>query len=191
MKNLLILFILALGAVSVTAQSYTTTAGMRLGTEWGLTVKQRLAKRTTLEGILQSSLQREEFTLTVLAEQHYPLISRRLNVYAGAGLHKGWNTSQVEAPYDDPFGLSLITGIEFTLGRLNLSYDFKPAVNIYGGETGFYSQTAVSMRYVLVKGKVFNQKMKAKKKRQRQKAKDKRRSERADNGFDWKIWKKD
>ena len=93
MKNAIILFILSLSAVSLTAQSYTTSAGMRLGTEWGLTVQQRIAKKTTLEGILQSSLQREEFTLTVLAEQHYPLISRRLNVYAGAGLHKGWNNT--------------------------------------------------------------------------------------------------
>ena len=190
MKNLIILFSLILGTCVLSAQSYTTTAGMRLGTDWGLSVKQRVAKRATLEGILQSSLQREEFILTVLAEQHYPLISRRLNVYAGAGLHKGWNTSATEAEFQDPFGLSLITGIEFTLGRLNLSYDFKPAINLHGGENGFYSQTAISMRYVLVKGKVFNQKMKAKKKRQKQKARDQRRSDRGGSDAGWKVWKK-
>ena len=190
MKNLIILFILLTSCFSLSAQSYTTTAGMRLGTEWGLTVQQRVAKKTTVEGILQSSLQREEFTVTVLAEQHYPLISRRLNFYAGAGIHKGWSTAQDEVEYQDPFGLSLVTGMEFTLGRLNLSYDFKPAVNIHGGENGFYSQTAISMRYVLVKGKVFNKKMKAKKKRQKQKDKNKKKSGNSKDKFDWKIWKK-
>lgn len=167
------------------AQSYNTAAGMRLGTEWGLTVKQRIAKKTTLEGILQSSLQREEFTVTLLAEQHYPLISRRLNVYAGAGLHKGWHTSDLsEAPYEDPFGLSFVTGIEFTLGRLNLSYDFKPAVNVSGGEKGFYSQTGVSMRYVVNKRKWLKGKGKNKKKKKKNKKNQK------DSKFDWKIWKK-
>lgn len=190
MKNAIILFILFLSTVSLSAQSYTTSAGMRLGTEWGLSVNQRIAKKATVEGILQSSLQREEFTLTLLARRHYPLISRRLNVYAGAGLHKGWNTAKEETAYEDPFGVSMVTGIEFTLGRINLSYDFKPAVNISGGENGFYSQTAISMRYVLVKGKVFNQKMKAKKKRQKQKAKEQRKADRGNKKFDWKVWQK-
>lgn len=183
MKNIIILFAFALCCLGLNAQSYNTAAGMRLGTEWGLTVKQRVAKKTTLEAILQSSLQREEFTITLLGEQHYPLISRRLNVYAGAGLHKGWRTNTLEEGYQDPFGLSFVTGIEFTLGRLNLSYDFKPAVNISGGEKGFYSQTGVSMRYVLVKRKWLQgkNKNKKKKKNKRKGGKDK---------FDWKIWKK-
>ena len=183
MKNLIILFILTFLSVELMAQSYNTAAGMRLGTEWGLTVKQRVAKKTTIEAILQSSLQREEFTVTVLGEQHYPLISRRLNVYAGAGLHKGWHTNSLEEAYQDPFGLSFVTGIEFTLGRLNLSYDFKPAVNISGGEKGFYSQTGVSMRYVLAKRKWLQGKNKNKKKK-----KNKRKGKQ--DKFDWKIWKK-
>ena len=185
MKNTIVLLILVFCCTQIFAQSYNTSAGMRLGTDWGLTVKQRVAKKTTLEAILQSSLQREEFTLTLLGEQHYPLISRRLNVYAGAGLHKGWNTAAEELVYEDPFGLSFVTGIEFTLGRLNLSYDFKPAVNITGGEKGFYSQTGVSMRYVLVKRKWLGKnKNKRKKNRKKKGKKDK-------NKFDWKIWKKD
>ena len=183
MKNLIILSVLAISCLHLNAQSYNTAAGMRLGTEWGLTVKQRVAKKTTIEAILQSSLQREEFTVTLLGEQHYPLITRRLNVYAGAGLHKGWHTATIEDPeYKDPFGLSFVTGIEFSLGRLNLSYDFKPAVNISGGEQGFYSQTAVSMRYIINKRKWLRGKNKNKKKKNKKK-KNK-------EPFDWRIWKK-
>ena len=78
MKNTIVLLILVFSATQIIGQSYDTAAGMRLGTEWGLTVKQRIAKKTTLEAILQSSLQREEFTVTVLGEQHRaPILDTR------------------------------------------------------------------------------------------------------------------
>ncbi len=151
------------------AQSYFTAGGIRLGTDWGLTVQQRIARRTTLEAIVQSSLFREEGMFTLLAEQHTPLISRRFNMYAGAGLHTGWRTDKPLYGVDEPairgpFGLTLIGGVEMTIGRLNLSYDFKPAINISGGEQVFYTQSGLSARYVMVK-KPFWEKNKKKKKR--------------------------
>ena len=154
------------------AQSYNTTLGMRLGTDWGMSVKQRVAKKTTLEMIMQSSLQREEVLLTLLGEQHLPLPTRRLNVYTGAGLHKGWinRPADPEVPvYKDPFGLTFLMGIEMTLLRMNLSYDFKPAFNLTGGEQRVYFQTGVSVRYVIAK----------RRKLPWEKKKD---------GFNWKFW---
>ncbi len=168
------------------AQSYNTALGMRLGTDWGVSVKQRVAKTTSLEAIIQSSLQREETQLTLLGEQHFPLISRRFNVYAGGGLHKGWATrdgTEGAPAYKDPFGISLIAGIEASLGRLNLSYDFKPAVNLTGGAHTVYSQTGVSLRYVIVKRPWLNGDNKDKRKRQRE-----RRRRKGDDGFNWKFW---
>jgi hypothetical protein len=155
MKKLILFFSFHLWAFLLAGQSYDTAFGMRFGTDWGLTIKQRVAKLTTVEAIIQSSLQREEVLITLLGEQHFPMVTRRLNIYAGAGLHKGWiNESTMEDPpveYKDPFGLTFIGGIEFSLGRLNLSYDFKPAVNITGGERTFYAQTGVSLRYIIFK----------------------------------------
>lgn len=153
------------------AQSYFTAGGLRLGTDWGLTIQQRVAKKTTVETILQSSFFREEAMLTILAEQHTPLISRRFNLYAGAGLHKGWNTArplygEARPERSGPFGITVIGGAEMTIGKLNLSYDFKPAINISGGEQVFYTQSGISARYVLIK-KPFWEKNKKKNKRKR------------------------
>ncbi|MFQ5447948.1 MAG: hypothetical protein ACE5FF_13550, partial [Saprospiraceae bacterium] len=103
--------------IALFSQAYMTAGGLRLGTDWGLTVQQRLAKSLTGEFIVQSSLQREEVMLTALVEKHYPLVFRGLNLYAGAGLHKGWlsNTASPEFPaahFGDPFGLTLTGGAE-------------------------------------------------------------------------------
>ncbi len=132
------------------AQSYNTAGGIRLGTEWGLTLKQRIANHTTVEGIFQKGFNEDETIVTLLANQHFPLITRRFNLYFGGGLHKGWNTSE-DVIYEDPFGISLVGGLEFTVGRLNLSWDFKPAFNLSGGTKDFYSHTGLSLRYVFWK----------------------------------------
>ena len=158
------------------SQKYVTAAGLRLGTDWGITLQQRLGRHLTLEGIAQSSLQREELLLTGLLRRHLPILGRRLNLYYGAGLHKGWlsapaATEAGPAPAD-PFGVTLVGGAELTIGRLNISYDFKPAINIDGGARRFYSQSGLSVRYVLF------QAAKSKKKRQRQKERRKKKRQR-------------
>jgi len=154
------------------AQTYFTAGGLRLGTDWGLTIQQRVAKKTTVETILQSSLFREEVMITILGEQHGPLLSRRFNVYGGAGLHKGWSTArrvngEDQPEYKGPFGITLIGGAEMTIGRLNLSYDFKPAINISGGEQTFYAQSGISARYVIVKKPAWEKNKKGKKKKKK------------------------
>ncbi len=183
MKEIIsLLYAMAL-AIGLDAQSYTTAAGMRLGTDWGLTLQQRLLKHTTAEFIVQSSLQREEVLLTLLAEQHQPILSKRVNIYGGGGLHKGFVTAS-DVPWAAPWGITLIGGAEFTIARVVLSWDFKPTVNLHGGEKGFYAQTGVSVRYVWIKGNVFE-------KRRRQKQRDKRRKAREQAGIPpWQIWRK-
>jgi len=147
------------------AQSYFTAGGARLGTDWGLTFQQRLLKHTTGEFIFQSSLVREELMLTALGEHHFPLITKRLNVYLGAGIHKGFVTDNT-AVYDSPYGMTVIAGAEFTIARFVISYDYKPAFNFSGGENSWYSQTGVSIRYVFIKQNVFK-KIKRRKERER------------------------
>lgn len=192
MKQVIIVFFFLLAtAITGFSQLYTTAVGLRMGTDWGFTLQQRVLDKTTVEGIVQSSLQREEILVTGMVQQHYPIVAKFMNVYVGGGLHKGWNTSdkvntEPDAPVrtDNPFGVSAVIGAEVTLGRLNFSYDFKPAINVKGGEKNFYTQSGVSIRYVIVKNKVFKTLKKKRKKRKKAKAKAKRGEPK------WKFWKK-
>ncbi len=174
MKNsILPIFAFVCFAKILGAQSYVTAAGLRLGTDWGLTVKQRIAEHVTVEGIVQQSFQREEFMVTGLVAKHYKILLNGLNFYFGAGLHKGWNNqpSTFENPdgFKNPFGISGIGGLELGLGRLNLAYDYKPAINLYGGERRVYMQTGLSLRYILYSNRDLKKKEREKKKEERRK----------------------
>ncbi len=190
MKKLIVLSFSTLFALQLFGQNYMTTAGLRFGTDWGLTVQQRIAKNFTVEGILQSSLQREEVLLTGMVERHYPVIHKGLNLYFGGGLHKGWinEPANLENPngFEDPMGVTFVGGAELTLGRLNISYDFKPAVNLQGGERTFYTQSGLSVRYVLISARDVKKFQKKQRKKKRQKE-----GGGIHIGDDWKIWKKD
>ena len=189
-RSTLLLLSFFFAFATANAQLYTTAAGLRMGTDWGFTIQQRVANKLTVEGIVQSSLQREEVLVTGILQKHNALITKGLNIYFGAGLHKGWNTAntttEVDAPQatNDPFGVTLVGGAEMTLGRFNISYDFKPAINVSGGEKNFYTQSGVSLRYVIVKNKVFKDMQKKKKKRQKSKRKSKQETPK------WQFWKK-
>jgi|AntRauTorckE5430_2_1112549.scaffolds.fasta_scaffold15812_2 hypothetical protein len=177
MKARLLTLLLICTTLGMRAQSYDTAFGMRLGTDWGLTVKQRIFDKTTLEAILQTSLQREEALVTLMGTQHLPFITKRLNLYAGGGLHKGWGSVEFNSEgnaYEDPFGLTLIGGLELSLGKLNLTYDIKPAINLVGGERTVYTQTGISLRYVLLK-RNWLEKKRRKRRRKRE-------------GINWRFW---
>jgi hypothetical protein len=163
-------------------QSYDLAMGLRLGTDWGLSIQQRVAKKTTIEAILQNSFRREEAMFTILGEQHLPFITRRFNLYTGGGIHAGWNQGAKDVNYKAPLGISIIAGLEFTLGNLNLSYDIKPAINLRGGEQFMYIQSGLTARYVILKRNALG--LDNKKKRQRQ-----RERKRKKNEEDWKFWK--
>ena len=169
MKNSILVPLLMFFCTTLFSQAYFTAGGLRLGDEFGITVQQKVLKFTTVEGILQSGFRNKNTSLTVLLEQHKRLITKGLNFYLGAGVHKTWLDQNLTDPLvDDPFGVTVVLGGEFTLGRLNLSLDYKPQINVWGGQKDFVSQGALSARYVLVK------RIKKKKKKQA-----------------WKFWQKD
>ena len=77
---------------------------MRLQPIWWETIKQRVPSTTSPEAIIHR-FQREEAQITSLVEQHFPLVSRRFNVYTPERLHKGWVTrdnAADEPVYKDP-----------------------------------------------------------------------------------------
>jgi len=149
MRNLLVLLLLACLPALLAAQSYNTAGGVRLGTDWGLTLRQRLDGNIAAELILQNSLQnnREESAITLLGIVHKPLLMRNLNLFTGGGIHAGWNSG---ASGEGSFGLDVLAGIELSISRFNLSWDIKPAINLSGGDT-FDLQSGVSLRYILWK----------------------------------------
>lgn len=186
MKKLLFLAITTAILGEAQAQSYVMAGGLRMGTDWGLTYQQRVLETVTIEAILQSSFQREEVMVTALFEKHYPVAVKGLNLYLGAGPHKGWNSqprNENNEEIKDPLGLSLVGGAELTLGRIAVSYDIKPAINVRGGDRAVYMQSGLSARYVFLSNRDVR-KMKRKKERER------RRKEGFDWKEDWKFWKK-
>jgi hypothetical protein len=145
------------------AQSYSTTAGLRFASskdtrQFGFTVQQRLAKHITAEGILQTDF-RDNHTVHLLAEKHHSIVSKRWNYYYGAGISLGNEESFLKDPdthqkvttYDNKtVGIDAIAGVEFTMLRLNVSWDIKPNFNITGRENFITLQTGISVRSVLV-----------------------------------------
>ena len=175
----------------VPAQSYDAALGLRLGTDWGATAQLRVPqvhKNFVLEGILQSSFGSEEGLFTLLGKQHQPLLSRRVNLFYGAGLHTGWNNEVEEDTGDSrgtPLGITGIVGAEITFKRINLSYDFKPVVNVRGGSRALQLQQGISLRYVVAKR---NDIWDKKKERQRRKRRRDRERERTGKRW-WQVWK--
>ncbi len=160
------------------AQRYGTAFGLRLGNSdinrtVGLSLQQRVMEKVTVEGILQTDFSRNT-TLSVLAEKHHPIISKRFNYYYGGGLSfgkeesfvKNESTKEIIHTYGNATaGVDFIAGIEMTLANAVISLDYKPNINLAGREEFYRGQVGISARTVLVKSK--EQK---KKQRQRQKA---------------------
>ncbi len=176
--RIFLLFFTFLFCMDTSAQSYKFAIGVRAGSDIGLTGKVRLFKNVTLEAILQNSLSNkytDSKTMALLLEDHQPLISRRFNAYYGGGVLFGVQQLAEAEDRNGVMGLAAIVGLEFTLGRMNISYDLKPSYYSKGG--GFDFETALSLRYVLIKTekkKLFDrdERQKRKRKKERQKKRE-------------------
>ncbi len=151
MKKLFLASLFAISFTTAFSQAYTTAVGARFGKGLGLTVSQVFAPGWTLEGILSHRRGENATHYALLAEHHRKLLGRRLNFYFGAGI-QGASLDQLEpnSP-DNPFGIAAVVGLDFTIRRLNISFDFQPHYNLKGGFRDFTSDSALSLRYVLIK----------------------------------------
>lgn len=120
-------------------------------------------------------------TFHALVEHHRGILTKRFNLYAGAGLSFGSEESvrhdreanAIITTYGNAaLGVDLILGLEFTLLKHNFSIDYKPNFNLVGREPWYQGQLGVSARGVLVKGSTQN-------KRKRQKARQKKKKQKA------------
>lgn len=146
MKKIFITLLLATGiATASQAQKYRTAAGIRLGgDQFGATVQQRIAEKSTLEGI--ALVGSREYSGTVLYQRHWPFLGKRFNYYLGGGGHIG-NLKD----YGVFTGLDAIVGVEYKINGLPLllSADVKPALH-FNHEDWVNLATGISIRYVLV-----------------------------------------
>ena len=142
----------SLPTAPIFAQSYIACLGVRLGTDIGITGKYLVSPELhlTAEGILQQNARTGDAAISLLAEQHKSLLTRRFNFYYGGGLHYFWLKDK-PANISNPVGVSVIAGAEFTIGRLNISWDFKPAIHLAGGKNSYEIQSGLSLRYVFEK----------------------------------------
>ncbi len=184
MKGIFILICLSLVTyLQVNGQKYGTTLGIRLANDdqrmLGLTMEQRVFDHFTLEGILQSDFSRNS-SLHVLSKRHIPILTKRLNIFTGAGISFGNEESVGKDPLsrevvttygNSTFGVDLMIGAELTILGANVSLDYKPNINIAGRDNWFKDQVAISVRTVLIKDSKRN-------KRIRKKERSKKRSER-------------
>lgn len=128
------------------AQAYRTALGVRAGTELGLTLQQRVIEKATIEGIVTTN--RYRWQAQGLFEYHRPVLGKRVNVYLGAGPHFG-----NEKGYGDYWGITPVAGVEITLLKFVISYDYKPSFNLGGGSTYLFHDSGISVRMVLIKQK--------------------------------------
>lgn len=176
-KKGIILALCFLMTYAVDAQKYTTAVGARVGLPFGITAQQRVWKDLTAEGLVYTNFVGRSGFIALLEHHQKVAFQRRLNIYYGGGAHFGAERGEDKGPK----GLAFVLGAEVTIGKINLSYDFMPVVNVSGGSKIFMGQTAVSARYVLLKEPdldldVFDKKKREKKKKKRQKAKAKEKA---------------
>jgi len=139
------------------AQGYNTAVGLRVGRAGGLSVAQRIGKKTSLEGYVATGLFDDGTTATLLWRRHLPLVLKRVNLFVGGGAHKGWNYVEDDpegftSRRGDPFGLDGQVGAEVTFGRTNIALDYNVQVNFSGSLSPIRPPgMAVTLRYVLIK----------------------------------------
>lgn len=138
---------------SVTAQNYETSVGLRAGFYNGVTFKHFLSEKAAFEGILSSRWR--GFRLTGLYEVHNSAFNEEgLQWYYGGGAHiSSWNGRNVNWINDNEnylvIGLDIILGLEykFSDAPINISLDWKPAINLIGYSSFVGDGGALSIRY--------------------------------------------
>ena len=153
-KGVLLIVCSILLTVSVTAQEYKTSMGLRAGLPVGITAKHFLNKTYAVEGILATRW--GGIVLAGFLEKEYRIADYPgFYWFWGGGAHFGrWDEGynpRIKSTYSGPvLGIDGIIGIEYTFEELplNLSIDLLPGVNLVGYTGWAGINGALSVRYV-------------------------------------------
>lgn len=153
------IFSLVLGliiCVSLSAQDYRTSAGLKVGMSNGVSVKHFLSSDMAVEGIIAKNLYKG-IGLSALVEKHKGFLDvRGVNWYYGGGGHfyrfEGNNTY----PFiKDNKNAGIVIGIDAVFGfehgfktlPFTIAVDFRPGYNI-AGKGIIYNEFGFSARYI-------------------------------------------
>lgn len=154
MKKAVITLVFGLSIITVQAQDYTSAIGIRGGWYRGLTFKHFLSDRLAFEGLLMTRYR--GINLTALLEIHNSINEvEGLKWYYGGGAHVGYYNSYYYYSngldnYNMIMGVDGILGLEYTFTDFpfNISLDWKPTFNLFGGDYYFSGDSgALSIRY--------------------------------------------
>ena len=165
MKKLVFTFLILLLTVTLMPEqalaqrvvSYETSAGVRLSSFYGASIKHFFAGSDAVEGILHSSW--GALKVTGLYERHMPAFDEPgLMFYYGGGGHIGFTGDRYYGRrYDEPgsgalIGFDGIIGLEYTIQDreipLNVSLDWKPVFNL-APFAGFWgAELGLTVRYI-------------------------------------------
>src|SRR5688500_6457710 len=131
-------------------QTYNTALGLRWGDGIGISARQRVLKRTSLEGIYYLHHKSEKTIGGIMLDHHMPVLTKRLNLYAGGGLgHVFMENKEIQSSSYN--AIMVNAGLEFTMARLNLSWDIMPVIPVSAEGEVLTTLTAFSLRCVLIK----------------------------------------
>ncbi len=156
------IFFLLIGLLclnTLAAQKYNTLGGIRIGDDFGFSGTQRIADKTTVDLTFQPGIFAGNRLFLLTANQHYPLLTKRLNVFIGGGLyHRQYenilaSNSQTDIVKEPAkmSGIAFNLGAEMTMGKLTIGVDYVPLVH-FGNNSyrRFYGTSGLSMKYVIV-----------------------------------------
>jgi len=155
MFKYLLFLVLMTFATQADAQAYTTAIGVRIGSDYGATIQQRLTKKITLEGIYYGGFSEENVHANLLAQRHFPILGRRTNIYVGAGIGSHWIYNETNETFGaQQFVVPAVVGFEVSVGRINIAGDIMPHFSLMDKKlNSFNNVAALSVRYILVKKK--------------------------------------
>jgi len=158
LKSQLIVLLLTAVPAFVNGQ-YQTAAGIRINGNYGISLRHMVSGSNSIEGLLQTRWR--GMMLTGLYQANFPVFSEPgFRFYMGAGGHIGFRNREYhpwwkdkESRKDDPaavIGIDGQIGLEYTFSKipLNLSIDWKPAINLIGANYLWGGDGALSVRYV-------------------------------------------
>lgn len=157
LQSVILASLFVLAASTLEGQTYKNAIGIRVDNSLSVTYQQYITNGWTAEAILHTPFRTsDELGLTLLAEKHRKLLFRGINLYAGGGAHYYWSSTSNDSPKDvgnNVYGLSGIGGAEISIGRVNISADWKPELHLSGDQVRPFEWTgaAISARIILNK----------------------------------------
>lgn len=156
---LLLAILLITGNVQSARAEYRTALGLRMNGGYGISLRHMITDKNSIEGMLHSRWR--GLVLTGLYQANFPVFTEPgFRFYMGAGGHIGfWNRKyhpwwdEKKNRYEDGqaavIGIDGQIGLEYTFANipLNLSIDWKPAINLIGINNYWGSDAALSVRY--------------------------------------------